>query len=62
MIYLEYLLEIGEHKDQDILIYCASGNRSTVASKILIDAGFKRIYNLRHGIAEWAEKGLPIMR
>jgi rhodanese-related sulfurtransferase len=45
--------EIAEYKNKDVLIYCATGNRSTVAAKILIDNGFKRILNLRQGIAGW---------
>jgi rhodanese-related sulfurtransferase len=49
-------------KSRDILIYCATGNRSTVASKILIDSGFERIINLRHGIYEWYTKNYPIVR
>lgn len=54
--------EIASHKHEDILIYCATGNRSTVASKILIDEGFRRIYNLRKGIADWAKEGNPIVK
>ena len=56
------LKELGPYKDERILIYCATGNRSTVASKILIDNGFKRIFNMRHGIADWIKKKLPINR
>lgn len=48
--------------DEPILIYCQSGNRSTVASKILIDAGFKNIYNLRYGIGDWKAKGLKTVK
>jgi rhodanese-related sulfurtransferase len=47
------LKELSAYKHTDILIYCATGNRSTVASKILIDHGFKRIINMRYGIAQW---------
>ena len=56
------LNELEGHKNQDILIYCATGNRSTVASKILIDGGFKRIYNLRHGIVDWNRNKYPVSR
>ncbi len=49
--------ELEGQKHEDIFVYCATGNRSTVASKILADAGFKRIYNLRHGVYDWARKG-----
>ena len=53
---------LGAHKDRDILVYCATGNRSTVASKLLIDAGFKRILNLRRGIAEWYKLNYPVVQ
>ena len=53
--------EISDYKNQDILIYCATGNRSTVASKILIDNGFKRIFNMRYGIYEWRRDKYPVI-
>lgn len=53
--------EISGFQDRDILIYCATGNRSTVAAKVLIDNGFKRIYNLRHGIHDWHRNGFQIV-
>ena len=56
------LNELTAYKNEDILVYCATGNRSTVASKILIDHGFKRITNLRYGISEWSRKRFPIFR
>lgn len=56
----ERFKEIESHKNQDIFIYCASGNRSTVASRVLIEQGFKRIYNLKSGIAEWTQMGYPV--
>jgi len=54
------IMELKGHQDDNILIYCATGNRSTVAAKILIDNGFKRIYNMQRGIAAWAGAGLPV--
>lgn len=54
--------ELSSHKDDDILIYCATGNRSTVAAKILIDNGFSRIYNMREGVHIWAQQGNPLVR
>ncbi len=53
--------EIAAHKNQDILIYCATGNRSTVAAKILIDNGFNRIFNMRSGIYGWYQDKYPIV-
>jgi rhodanese-related sulfurtransferase len=54
--------EIAGHKDKDLLIYCATGNRSTVAAKILIDNGFKRIFNLRQGISGWEREKFPVVQ
>jgi rhodanese-related sulfurtransferase len=54
--------EILGHRDKDILIYCATGNRSTVAAKILIDNGFQRIFNLRQGISGWEREKLPVFQ
>lgn len=51
-----------DYKDKPILIYCATGNRSTVAARILINNGFKNIYNMRYGIAEWARSGYPVKK
>jgi len=33
-----------------------------IVSKILIDNGFKRIFNLRYGIHEWKSKKEPVVR
>jgi rhodanese-related sulfurtransferase len=50
------------HAQRPILICCATGNRSTVAAKILIDRGVQRVYNLRPGIAGWERENLPVVR
>ena len=46
-------------RDQTIVVYCHSGNRSTQAAKILTDAGYTDIRNLG-GINAWVDQGLPI--
>jgi rhodanese-related sulfurtransferase len=51
--------ELESKKYEDIFIYCATGNRSTVAARILADLGFKRIYNLRYGLHDWVQAGYP---
>ena len=48
--------ELSAYRQKDILIYCATGNRSTVASKILIDKGFTRISDMRYGIVAWQQR------
>ena len=54
--------ELTPYRNRDILVYCATGNRSTVASKILIDQGFAHIANLRHGIVDWHQRKYPVIR
>lgn len=56
------LSEIEKHSNEPILVYCRSGNRSTVASEILIRNGFKKLYNLRRGIIGWQRDGNPVSK
>lgn len=45
-------LDLLEDKDQIILVYCRSGNRSSSASKALIEAGYTKVYDFG-GIIDW---------
>ncbi|MDM7914135.1 MAG: rhodanese-like domain-containing protein [Candidatus Eisenbacteria bacterium] len=56
------IAELTPRKQEPVLVYCATGNRSTVASKMLVDAGFTRVVNMRRGIAEWNREGLPTVK
>ena len=53
------IAELESKKHEDVFIYCATGNRSTVAARILANRGFKRIYNLRYGVYDWVRQGHP---
>jgi len=55
------LNELNEFKEREILLYCRSGNRSTVAAEILMRQGFSQLYNLRSGIREWQSRGFPMV-
>lgn len=46
-------------KDSTILVYCRSGRRSMDAAEILTKLGYK-VVNLKGGIIEWKEDGLPV--
>ena len=41
------------NKQQPLIVMCRSGNRSAQAAQLLVDNGFKEIYNLEGGIVEW---------
>jgi phage shock protein E len=46
-------------KNKPVFVYCAAGGRSTKASQILKEAGFKVIYNLQGGgYADLAKEGV----
>lgn len=46
---------------EDVILYCAKGGRSFVATNILIAAGFTgTIYNMVGGMGAWLDAGLPI--
>jgi rhodanese-related sulfurtransferase len=48
------------YRDNEIILYCRSANRSFDATKILIDNDFSgTIYNMMGGITEWKQSGLP---
>lgn len=44
--------ELKDQKDNEIIVYCRSGNRSRVASAFLIQQGFKPI-NMLGGMKAW---------
>ncbi len=48
-------------KNQPIYLYCNTGYRSEKAAAILVENGFKNVYNLKHGIMEWNLKNLPML-
>jgi len=43
-------------KDRPIILYCASGGRSALAGKKLVDMGFKDVRNLG-GFKDWVSAG-----
>jgi rhodanese-related sulfurtransferase len=50
------LEDIEDWKDQEIVIYCRSGNRSGIAGLFMEQVGFKKPVNLVGGMLAWQEK------
>ena len=48
--------ELENLKDQEVIVYCRSGNRSGQAAQILDMMGFKNTKNLVGGMLKWQEK------
>ena len=47
-------------KDAEIVVYCGSGHRSTMAMTILLSEGYTNVSSLKGGFSGWAEAGLPV--
>lgn len=46
-------------RDRQVLVVCASGNRSKVGAEVLIRAGFDAV-SVRGGTRAWMEQGHPV--
>ncbi len=51
---------VTDPADCDIVLYCGTGGRSTLAARDLDDMGFRNVRSLDGGIVAWAEARLPI--
>ena len=49
-------------REQPVLIYCRSGNRSGKAAKKMKAMGFYAVYNLEGGIGAWSKRGKPVSK
>jgi rhodanese-related sulfurtransferase len=48
--------EIEDLKNEEVIVYCRSGNRSGQACLILEAAGFSNVINLTGGMLHWRER------
>jgi rhodanese-related sulfurtransferase len=44
-----------------IIIYCADGSASTIASDLLIESGFEGVYNMLDGLNAWDERDYAVV-
>ena len=47
-------------KDAEIVVYCGSGHRSTMAMTILLTEGYTNVTSLKGGFGGWVEAGFPV--
>jgi rhodanese-related sulfurtransferase len=47
-------------KNKSVLLYCQSGNRSSMALRLLKGQGFTQAAHISGGISSWRRKGLPV--
>jgi rhodanese-related sulfurtransferase len=48
--------DLEDWKDEEVIVYCRSGNRSQIAGHIMESAGFKNVVNLSGGMLDWQHK------
>ena len=48
------------NKDKPVILYCQKGGRSAKCADKLLEAGFKKIYDLKGGFSEWEHVDLDI--
>jgi rhodanese-related sulfurtransferase len=46
-------------KDRDVVMVCKSGGRSLRAAGFLVNHGYDKVVNMKHGLIRWAQKGFP---
>lgn len=47
--------------DEDILVVCRSGNRSTAARDILMNSGFKNVTSMAGGMIDWVNRSYEVV-
>ena len=48
-------------KDAEIVVYCGSGHRFTIAMTILLTEGYTIVTSLKGGLGGWVEAGFPVV-
>lgn len=48
--------DLEDLKDEEVILYCRSGNRSGISAMILDKLGFSNTKNLMGGMLSWQEK------
>ena len=46
-------------KDKAVVMVCKSGGRSLRAAGFLVNHGYDKVVNMKHGMIRWAQKGFP---
>ncbi|KAK1440553.1 hypothetical protein QVD17_06382 [Tagetes erecta] len=58
--FLEQVMSLCNKSDH-LVVGCQSGVRSVYASNVLLEAGYKHVYNMGGGYLSWVENDLPVV-
>lgn len=58
---LEFIIwSLVPDQDEHIYVYCKTGGRAALATKLLNEFGYKNAFAVSTGIAGWARSGYPV--
>ena len=60
--YLELRVERMVDREREVVVYCASGVRSLLSARALLDLGYARVSSLAGGYGRWSDLRLPRVR
>lgn len=60
--YPKRVQKLVDAREQPVVLYCATGGRSAMAAATLKLMGFKEVYSLVGGFAQWEAEKRPVMR
>lgn len=55
-----FTAEVG--KNDPVVLICRSGNRTDVVARELVEQGYSKVYNVRHGISRWIGESNPVVK
>lgn len=58
----KHVQTLADARERPVVLYCASGGRSAMATVTLKLMGFKEVYNLAGGVMQWAKEQRPLVR
>ncbi|MDP4007622.1 MAG: DUF1573 domain-containing protein [Candidatus Peregrinibacteria bacterium] len=61
-ISMDAMTKNGLSKDDQIVVYCASGNRSRQAYELLTTLGYTNVKSMHGGLTHWVEDKLPVVK
>ena len=59
--YPKHYPPLSEGRDQNIVVYCASGGRSAMAAAVLQMMGFQNVLSLAGGFTAWETEGMQVV-
>ncbi len=57
-----FLETVEKYRGKTVIVYCKMGDRSKKACDVLLQNGFKTVYNLLGGLDAWRKNGFPLSK